>query len=156
MGPVSIDNRVKFGNPSAKLYREIRPDAVLRRHFRLLFLCSLRPEVVSVVISGSIVGQVGVGAPVKLMIIAQSVHERCHSEAVGCGIFDRFLNFGNCQPEVASDVISGMIKQDAGMDVCANFGDSRLKPSEASFSVLFRTSITSDQKYLMTLYPVCL
>ena len=33
------------------------------------------------------------------------------------------------------------------MDVCANFGDSRLKPSESSFSAHFRTSITSDWKY---------
>ena len=38
------------------------------------------------------------------------------------------------RPEVVSDVISGMVDQDAGMDVCANFGDSRLKLSQASFS----------------------
>ena len=37
----------------------------------------------------------------------------------------------NCQPVVVSDVISSMAVQDVGMDVCGNFGDSRLKPSEA-------------------------
>ena len=56
--------------------------------------------------------------------------------------------------EVVSDVISGTADQDVGMDVCANFRDSRLKPSEASFSASFRTSITSDRKYIMTSYPV--
>ena len=44
-----------------------------------------------------------------------------------------------------SDVISGVANQDVGMDVFANFCDSRFKPSDASFSVLFRTSITSDR-----------
>ena len=58
-------------------------------------------------------------------------------ETVGCGIFDRFLNFYNCRPEIVSDVISGMADHDVGMDVCGIFGDSRLKPSEASFSALF-------------------
>ena len=70
--------------------------------------------------------------------------------------FPLFLNFDNCQPEVVSDVIHGMVNQDVGviMDVCANFGDYRLKPSEASFSADFRTSITSDRKYIVTSYPV--
>ena len=34
------------------------------------------------------------------------------------------------------------------MDVFANFGDSRLQPSEAPFSALFRMSISSDRKYI--------
>ena len=72
------------------------------------------------------------------------------SEAVRCSIFDRFLNFDNCQPEVVSDVISGMVDQNVGVD----FGDCRLKPSEASFSALFRTLITSDWKYVVTSSPV--
>ena len=59
------------------------------------------------------------------MILAQTVHEIYSSEAVGCGIFDRCLNFDSCQPEGVSDVISGMFDQDVSMDVCANFGDSR-------------------------------
>ena len=88
------------------------------------------------------------------MILAQPVHEIYSSEAVVCSIFDRSLNFDNCQPEVFSDVISGTVDQDFGMDVCANFGDSRLKLSEASFSAVFRTSITSDRKYITASYPV--
>ena len=28
--------------------------------------------------------------------------------AVWCGIYDRFLNFDNCQPEAVRDVISGV------------------------------------------------
>ena len=51
--------------------------------------------------------------------------------------FRPFLNFDNCQPEVDSDVISCVVDQDVGVDVCGNFGDSRLKPSEASFSAHF-------------------
>ena len=57
-----------------------------------------------------------------------------------------FLKFDNLQPEVVSVVISGMADQDVGRDVCANIGDSRLKPSETSLSALFRTSITFDRK----------
>ena len=42
------------------------------------------------------------------------------------------------------------------MDVRANFGDSMLKPweSEASFSAVFRTSITSDRKQIVMSYVV--
>ena len=46
-----------------------------------------------------------------------------------------FSNFDNCQPEVVGDVISSMVDEDVGMDVCANFGYSRLKPSEVSFGL---------------------
>ena len=79
------------------------------------------------------------------MILTQTVHEIYNSESVGYGIFARFLNFNNPQPEVVSDVISCMADHDVGVDVCANFGDSGFKPSEASFSALLRTSITSDR-----------
>ena len=55
-----------------------------------------------------------------------------------CGIFDRFfVNFDNCQLEVVSDVISVMVDQEVGMDVFVNFGDSMLKPSDASFWPFF-------------------
>ena len=70
------------------------------------------------------------------MFLAQTVLEVYSREAVGCGLFDCFFNFDNCQPEVVSDVISRRADQSVGMDVCANFGDSRLKPSEASFFCL--------------------
>ena len=45
-----------------------------------------------------------------------------------------------------------MADQNVGMDVYANFGDSRLKSSEAPFSALFRKSITSDRKHKVTSY----
>ena len=93
----------------------------------------------------------------NLVILTQTVHEIKSCESVGCGIFDRFvLNFDNCQPEVVSDVISGMTDQNVSVDVCANFRDFRLKPSEASFSAPFRTSVTSDRKYIVTSYPALL
>ena len=41
-------------------------------------------------------------------------------EAVDGGIFDRVLNFDNCQPEVASDDISGVVVDPTGMDVVSN------------------------------------
>ena len=60
-------------------------------------------------------------------------------EAVRGGIFDRSLNFDNCQLEVVSDVISGMVNQDVSMDVCAHFCDSRLKPSDLLFWPFFES-----------------
>ena len=71
------------------------------------------------------------------MILAQTVLEIYDSEAVEGGIFDSSLNFDNCQPEVASDVIYGPAVQDDSMDICTYFGDSRLKTSEASFRPFF-------------------
>ena len=61
-------------------------------------------------------------------MLSQMVQQIYSSEAVGCGIFDRIWNSDNCQPEVASDVISDMVHRDVGVDVFANFGNSRLKP----------------------------
>ena len=80
----------------------------------------MRPEVVSDVISGTNVVQAGVDVHAKknMVILAQTVHEIYSSKAVGCGILERFLNFDNCQPEIVSDVISDMVNQDVGMDVC--------------------------------------
>ena len=59
------------------------------------------------------------------MILSQTVHEIYNSEAVRCGIFDRFLNFDKCQPEAVSDVISGMVAELADMKVRVKFSDSR-------------------------------
>ena len=66
MGPVILDNRVKFGYPRLNLSREIPPEAVWGGIFYSFFLCSFRPEVGRDVISGSNVGQFGVDVPVKL------------------------------------------------------------------------------------------
>ena len=61
------------------------------------------------------------------MILAQTVLEIYSSGAVGCGVFDRFFSSTSItanRKEVVSDVKSGMVYQDAGMDVRANLGDS--------------------------------
>ena len=92
----------------------------------------------------------------NLVILALTVLAIYSSKAAGFGICDRFLNFDNCQTAVVSDVISGTVDQYLGMDVFANFGDSRFKTSEPSFSAVFRTPITSDRKYMVTLYLVWL
>ena len=42
----------------------------------------------------------------------------------GCGIFDHFLNFDHCQPEVVSDVKSGVVVDPRGVKVHVKFGDS--------------------------------
>ena len=69
------------------------------------------------------------------MVLAKTVLEIFSSVAVGCGIFDRLLNVDNCQPEAVSDVIPGVGDQ---MYLLANFDDSRLKMSKASFSAPFQ------------------
>ena len=51
--------------------------------------------------------------------------------------FQPFLNFDNCQPEVVSDVISGIADQDVGMYVWANLGNSGLKPRRRHFRPFF-------------------
>ena len=58
----------------------------------------------------------------NLLILAQTLHEIYSSAAVGCGIFDLFFNFDNCQPEVVSDVLSGTVEQDVGMDILVILG----------------------------------
>ena len=128
----------------------------LKRHFRLSFRSSFRPEAGSDVISGSNVGLVGLVAPVKFGDSSSNSSRDIQQRSRRVRQFRQFLNVDNCRPEVVSDVISGMVDQDVGMDECANFGDSRLKPSEASFSAVFRTPITSDRKYIVTSYPVWL
>ena len=83
----------------------------------------------------------------NVVILAQTVHEIYTIAKPSETAFSTvFKNFDDSQPEVVSDVISGKAVQDVCVDVCANFGDSRLKPSAASSSAVFRTSITSDRK----------
>ena len=79
-----------------------------------------------------------------MSLTSPKMFSRNPNQAESGGIFDRYLNFGNCKPEEASDAISGMPVQCVVRDVCAKCGDSMLKPSEASSSAVFRMSITSD------------
>ena len=71
------------------------------------------------------------------MILARTVSRYTAAKPSDAGFRLLFWNFDNCQPEVVSDVVSGMVDQDVGINVCVNFGDSRLKPSDASFSARF-------------------
>ena len=104
----------------AELFDSLAGWTRFTHHFYTVLNCSFpsRLELASDVISGIFVGPVVPDNRVR------------H--------FRPFLNFDNCQSEVVRDVISGMADQDGGMDVCANFGDSRLKPSKASFSAFLR------------------
>ena len=141
MGPVIPDNCLKFGDPrmNMNLSREIPPEAARGGIFDDCFRCSFRPEVVSDVISPENVGRVGMDMPVSGSNGSRDIQQRSRRMRH----FRPFSNFDNCQPEVV------MADQDVGLDVCANCSDSMLKPSEASFSTLFRTSITSDWMYIL-------
>ena len=59
------------------------------------------------------------------------------------------------RPEVVSDVISGTVDQDVGMDVRANFGNSRLKLLGASFSGTTNDLQLSSSSSLLTTLPIC-
>ena len=64
VGPVVPDKSVKFGDPRLNLSRDITPEAVLGGIFDV-FCCNFRPEVVSDVVSGANVGQVGMDVHAK-------------------------------------------------------------------------------------------
>ena len=105
---------------------------------------------------GGNVGQVGTVAPVKFGDSISNGSRDIKQQNRRVRHFRPFLNFDYCQPEVVSDVICGMADQDVSTDVCANFGDSRLKPSEASFSTLFSNVDNFRPEVYMTSYPVWL
>ena len=48
-----------------------------------------------------------------------------------------------------------MVDQDVGVDVCANFGDARLKPLEASFSA-HRVSKKQCPKYFCKYFAIAI
>ena len=85
----------------------------------LIAFCS-RPEASSGIISGSNVCHVGVDVLVKF----GDVLEKYDIEALGGGIFDRLLNFDNCQPEEGSDVRSRANIDQNGVKVCVTFCES--------------------------------
>ena len=111
-----MDFRVRFGDSTLNSGRIIA-------HFYPVFnyiFCS-RQEAVSDVISGIFVGPVVHDKRVKFRDHRLNRSREILPDAVGGGKFDRFLNFDNCQPGVASDVISGMAVQHVGMDACVNW-----------------------------------
>ena len=60
----------------------------------------------------------------NVVILALTVLEIYSSEAAGFGIFDRFLHFDNCQTEVVSDVISGVVVDPINVKTQVKFADS--------------------------------
>ena len=119
----------------------------------LIAFCT-RPEIASDVIASRFVRPIVRDKRVKCCDPRLNRCRAIPTEAVGG--FNRFLNFDNYQPEASSDVISSTAVQYVGIYVRVKFGDSRLKSSEASSSAVFRTSITSDRKPVVRLYPVWL
>ena len=75
------------------------------------------------------------------VILSQTVHEIYRGEAVVYGIFDRYLNFDNCQPELVSDVISGAVVDPTGVKIRVKFGDSR---SNRSRDIRLPDFVTND------------
>ena len=59
------------------------------------------------------------------MILAQTLRDIYSSEPVGCGIFE----LDNCQPEVVSDIISGVVMETVGEKFRVKYGDSKSKRS---------------------------
>ena len=75
------------------------------------------------------------------MILAQTVHEIYNSKAVRCRIFSPFSNVDNFRPEVASDVISGVVVDYVGVDVRATFGNLGETVAELFYSLASRTGL---------------
>ena len=73
----------------------------------------------------------------NLVILAQTAHEIHSSPPSDAGFSNRSLNLHDCQQEEVSDVIAGVVDQDVGVNVCANFVDSRLKPTGRHFRPFF-------------------
>ena len=74
------------------------------------------------------------------------MQKRCATKirhkAVGGGILDLFLNFEKCRPEVADDVISGLVVEYVCMDSRLKLGDSTLNIGRIILNFAGRTSFT--------------
>ena len=115
----------------AELFDSLAGRTRFTHNFCPVFNCNLyRPEATSDVISSNSVDPIVPDKLVKFGDPNLNLSRKIPSEAV---YFRPFYNFDNCQREAVSDVLSGVTVQDGGMDTRANFGDSRLKPSKASF-----------------------
>ena len=90
-----------------------------------MFRCIFRQEVASDVISGENVGQVGLDVPVKFDDYNSNGSRDIHQRIRRMGHFRPFFNFDNCQPEVVTDVISGVVVGPMGVTARAKFDDSR-------------------------------
>ena len=91
-----------------------------------VFSCSFRPEVVHDVIYSANVGQAGTDVPAKNLGDSSSSGSRdIRPRSRGVRHFRPFWNFANCQPEVVSDVISGVVIDPTGLKVPVILCDSR-------------------------------
>ena len=76
-------------------------------------------------ISGKFVWSIVLDKPVKFHDRRLTRSQEIPPEATWGGVLDHFLNFDDCQSEVASDVISGVVVDLSSMDVHVKFGGSR-------------------------------
>ena len=97
--------------------------------------------------TGANVGQARTDGPVKLGDFSSKGSRYIPQRSRRIRHFRTFLNFDNCQPEAVSGVISGKADQDVGMDVCANFGDSRSNRSRDIRQSHFVTNDDDDDNY---------
>ena len=81
--------------------------------------CS-RPETAS-----DVVWPIVRDTPVKFRDPRLNHSREIRPKAVGGGIFNRFLNVDNFQPEEVSDIISGVVVELRGMDIQVKLLDSR-------------------------------
>ena len=70
-------------------------------------------------LSGKFVRPIVHDTPIKFRDLCLN---RIRPEAVAGGIFDRCLNFDKYQPEVASDVVFGVVVESTDMEVSVNCG----------------------------------
>ena len=70
---------------------------------------------VSDVITGANVGQVGIDVPAKFGDSIPNGSRDIQRRTAVCSIFDRFLNFDNCQPEVTASLCKNDDNDDAGV-----------------------------------------
>ena len=84
-------------------------EPVLRACMQYLIAFCSQPETASDVISGIVVRSIVNDKHEKFCDLRLNRSRQIPPEAIGGGIFDRFINFNNCQPEVSSDVMSGVV-----------------------------------------------
>ena len=108
-----MDVRVNFGDsllnngwPNYSTHCRLYP--FLRTSVQYLIAFCSRPEAASDVISGRFVRLAVPDKYVKFHGRRLNRSREIPPNAVGCGIYDRFLNFDKCQREIVSDVISGV------------------------------------------------
>ena len=120
---------MQFGDTRLKLSREIPLEDVCGGIFDGFYCCSLRPEVVSYVISGMADQDVGMG-------VCANIGDSRLKPSIGGVIFGPSSNVDNFRPEVYSDVISSVIVDLRGVRIHVKFGNSRYNQSRDIYDCL--------------------